>query len=138
MAQLRHAFGPGEVAKLMAAEVGQPGVGRQPVDDQLLRRPGHHRLPAVGQIAQPRSAVDGRARVVAFVAQLYLPGMYADSQPDGRQRPPLQLERTLNRVTGARERQHEAVALALLDRPHPAMDGDEIIYRTISAGGGGR
>ena len=73
------------------------------------------------QIAQPRRPVDRRAGVVALIAQLHLAGMYADAQPDRSQRGPLQRQRAGHRVAGARERGHEAVALALLDRAHPVM-----------------
>ena len=52
--------------------------------------PGQHRLAAMRQIAQPRGAVDGRADVVALVAQLHLAGVHTDAQPDRRQRRPLQ------------------------------------------------
>ncbi len=60
--------------------------------------PDKHGLAAVRQIAQPRGAVDGRADVVAFVAQLHLAGMHPDAQPDRGQRRPLQLQRAGHRV----------------------------------------
>ena len=73
------------------AQIGQPRIGRQPVDDQVVRRARQHGLAAVRQIAQPCGPVDRRADVVAFVAQLHLAGVHADAQPDRRQRCPLQL-----------------------------------------------
>ena len=88
MAQLRHPFGPGQIAQFMGAQIGQPGVVRQPVGDQLLGRAGQHGLAAVRQIAQPGGPVDGRTDVVALVAQLHLPGVHADAQPNRRQRLP--------------------------------------------------
>ncbi len=80
MAQLHHPLRAGQTAQRMSAQIGQPHVGGQPVDDQRLGRTRQHRLAAVGQIAQPRRAVDGRADVVALVAQLHLAGVHADPQ----------------------------------------------------------
>ena len=77
------------------------------------------------EIAQPRRPVDGGADVIAFIAQLHLTGMHADAQSDRRQRGTLEFQRTGHRVTGPRECNDEAVALTLLDRPHPAMCGDQ-------------
>ena len=87
----------------------------------------------MSQVAQPRGAVDGGARVVAFIAELNLSGVYPDPQPDGRQRRPLQFEGTLHCIAATGEREDEAFALTLLDRPHSAMGGDEIVHRSVQA-----
>jgi hypothetical protein len=52
--------------------------------------------------------------------------MHSDAQPDRGQRCPLQHKCTRDRVAGTGERDHEAIALALLDRAHTAMGGDDI------------
>ena len=82
-----------------------------------LGRARQHGLAAVGQIAQPRGAVDRRADVVALVAQLHLAGVHADAQPDRRQRRPLQLQRARHRV-GWRGRTRPRSC-----RPRPARPG---------------
>lgn len=89
VAHLRYQLGPGQISQLVGAQIGQPRVCRQPVDDQLLGRTRQQRLAAVTQIAQSRSPVDGRTRVVALVAQLHLARVHPDSQPDRRKRCPL-------------------------------------------------
>ena len=126
VAELHHPFGAGQIAQRMGAEVGQRDVGRELVDDKRFRRTREHRLAAVGEIAQPRGAVDRRADVVALVAQLHVAGVHADAQLDRRQRCPLQVQGTSHRVGGAGERDDEAVALALLDGPHTVVGGDRI------------
>ena len=78
------------------------------------------------QIAQPRGPIDRRTRVVSLIAQLHLTGMHPDAQPDRGQRRPLQLQGSGHRVGRAGERRHEAVALALLDRAHTVVRGDDI------------
>ncbi len=54
MAQLRYAFGTGQVAELMGAQVGQPDLGRKLVNDQVVRGARHHDLAAMRQVTQPR------------------------------------------------------------------------------------
>ena len=104
----------------MRTKVGQPRVGRQPVDNQISGGARQHGLAAVRQIAQVCGPVDGRTDVVALVAQPHLPGMHADTQPDRGQRCALQLQRTRHRVAGTRERDHEVIALALFDGRTPS------------------
>ncbi len=79
MAQLRHPFGPRQIAQLMGSQVGQPGIVGQPVGHQLLGRTRQHGLATMRQIAQPCGPVDGRADVVALVAQLHLTGVHTDA-----------------------------------------------------------
>ena len=126
MTQLRHPFGPGQISQLMRTQIGQPGVVRQPIGDQLLCRAGQHGLAAVRQVAQPGGAVDGRTDVVALVPQLHLAGMHADAQLDRCQCCPLQRKGAVHRVAGTGERHDEAVALALFDRTHPAVGGQQV------------
>jgi hypothetical protein len=59
--------------------------------------------------------------------------MHADTQPDWGQRRPLQLQRTPHRVSGAGERDHEAIALALLDRPQAIMGSDDVAHHAVLA-----
>ena len=89
MAQLHNPFGSGQVAQRMGAEVVECDVWRELVDDKRFRRTRQDRLAAVGEVAQPGGAVDRRADVVAFVAQMHVAGMHADAQLDRRQRRPL-------------------------------------------------
>ena len=49
--------------------------------------------------------------------------------PDRRPRRPLQLERARDGIAGPREGQHEAVALALFDRPDTAVGSHEVGHR---------
>ena len=131
VAQLHHPFRSGQIPQPVGAQIGQPGFGRESVDDQIAGRARQDRLAAVGQVAQPCGAVDRRADVVAFVAQLHLAGVHADAQPDRGQRRSLQLQRTRHRVGGTSERHHEAVAFTLLDRPHPVVGGDQVGQRAV-------
>ena len=133
VAELHHPFGAGQIAQRMGAEVDQRDVLRELVDDKRFRRTREHRLAAVGEVAQPRGAVDRRADVVAFVAQLDVAGVHADAQLDRCQRRPLQLQRAGHRVGGAGERDDEAVALALLDRSHTVVGGDRVGQRLVEA-----
>src|ERR1700733_11176355 len=120
MAQLHHSLRPWQITQRVTPEIGQPSIDRELVDNQRLGCSRQQSLAAVRQIAEPRSAVDRRAYVVAYVAQLRLPGVHPDPQPDRHQRRLLQLQRTRHRVTGPGERDNEAVAFTLLDPPPPA------------------
>ena len=134
MAQLHHPLRAGQIAQRMGAQIGQPRVGGKPVDDQRFGRARQHGLAAVAQIAQPRGAVDGRAGVVAFVAQLDLAGSAPRSAAgSGPAAPAATAKRAGHRVGGAGERRHEAVALTLFDRAHPVMGGDGLRHRLIRA-----
>ena len=126
VAQLHHPFGTGDTAQFVPAEIGQPRVGRKRIDNQILGGAREHRLAAVGEIAQPRRPVDRRADVITLIAQLHLSGMHTDAQPDRGQRRPLQLQCARSRLGRAGERDHKAVALTLLDRPHPAVGGEQV------------
>ena len=134
VAQLHHAFGPGQIPQRVGTEVGQPGVGGQLVDDQILGGARQHGLAAVGQVAQARGPVDGRADVVArifWVPQPHLAGVQADAQPDRRQRRPLQVKGARHRIRRTPERDHEAVALTLLDRADAIVRGDGVGHGLI-------
>ena len=126
MAQLHHTLRPGHIAQLVSSQIGQPCIGRQPVDHHLLRRCRQDRLAAVREIAQSRRAIHRRADVIALVSQLHLTGVQTDTQPDRRERRRLQFERTRHRVGSARERGDEAVAFALLDGPHTTVIRDDL------------
>ena len=131
--ELHHPFGAGQIAQRMGAQVGERDVWRELVDDKRFRRAGQHGLTAVGQVAQPGGAVDRRADVVGLVAQLYVAGVDADAQLDRCQRCPLQVQRTGHRVGGARERDHEAVALALFHGSHALVGGDRVRQCLVEA-----
>ena len=108
----------------MRAQVGQPHVVRKPVEHHRLGGARQQGLAAVAEIAQSCGAVDGRAGVVAFVAQLDFTGVDTDAQPDRGQGSALQLQGAGHRVGGASEGRHEAVALALFDGSHAVVRGD--------------
>jgi hypothetical protein len=57
--------------------------------------------------------------------------MDPDAQPDRGQRCALQLQRARHRIGRASERRHKAVALALLDRAHTIVCGDDVRHRLI-------
>ena len=124
--ELHHALGPRQIAQRVGAEIGQPRIGREPVEHQIACRAGQHGLAAVRQIAQPRGAVDGRADVVALVASAARRRCARRCAAGSDPRVPLQLQRTRHGVAGTSEHDHKTVALALFDRPHPAMGGDDI------------
>jgi hypothetical protein len=48
VAQLHHSFQSREMPQLMRSKVGQPGVGWQPVENQIFGDARQHGLPAVG------------------------------------------------------------------------------------------
>jgi hypothetical protein len=75
----------GQVAQRVGSEVREPDVWRELVDDERFRRTREDGLTAVRQVAQPGGAVDGRADVVALVAQSHVAGVDADAQLDRRQ-----------------------------------------------------
>ena len=91
----------------------------------------------MGEIAQPCGAVDRRADVVSFVAQLHVAGVHADAQLDRRQRRTLQLQCACHRVGRAGERDDETVTLALLDRPHTTVGCDSFGQGVVEAFDGG-
>jgi hypothetical protein len=86
MTYVHHPLRAGQIAQRVGAQIGQPSTLGEPIDDQIACGGGQHRLAAVREIAQPDGAVDRRARVVGVVAQLHLPGMHPDPQPDRGQR----------------------------------------------------
>ncbi len=79
VAQLRHPFRTGNAPQFVPAEISQPGVRRQRVEDQFFSGSREDRLSTVGEIADPPCPVDGRADVVALVAQEHFPGVHADA-----------------------------------------------------------
>ena len=103
---LEHPLGSGEVAQAMLAEVAQLGRGQQ-----IGGRLRDQHLTAVADCHQACGAVDVGAEVVAVALDGFT-GMDSDAyrrEALGLQRP-LGLDRGLDRVTGAGERDREAVA----------------------------
>ena len=79
MAKLHHAFGAGQIAQRVGAQIGERDTLGELVDDKRFGRTREHRLAAVGQVAEPSGAVDRRSDVVAFIAQLHVAGVQADA-----------------------------------------------------------
>ena len=131
MAQLHHPLGAGQITQRVGAQICQPRIGGQPIGHQVFGGARQQRLAAVAEIAQPRGSVDRRAGVVAFIAQLDFAGMHSDAQPNRRQRRALHLQGRGNRIRGAGERGHEAVALTLFDWAHAVVGGDDLRHRLI-------
>ena len=61
----------------MRAQIDQPRISRQPVDDERLGGSREQRLTAMAEISQPRRPVDRRTRVIALIAELYLARVHA-------------------------------------------------------------
>ena len=87
----------------------------------------------MSQVPQSSGAIDRRPDVVALVPKPNLAGVDPDAQPDRGQRCPLQVQRTSDRVGRAGESDHEAVALALLDRADSITGGDDVQHHLIEA-----
>jgi hypothetical protein len=126
MAQLDDPLGAAKITQLVAAQRKQPGAGRQMVGNDLLSCAGENGLAAVRQVAQACGPIDGRPEVIAFVTQLDLACVQTDPQPDRRQGCQLQVEGARDRVTTTIERDDEAVAFALLNRPHTTMRSNDL------------
>ena len=133
MAQLHHALGPGQIAQRVGAEIGQPHIVGQRVDNEVIGCARQHGLAAVGQVAQSGRAIDGRADVVALIPQPYLASVDPDAQPNRRQRRPLQIQGAGDRVGRPAECDHEAVALTLLDRSYAVVGCDRFAQCLVQA-----
>ena len=134
-------LGAPEVAQAMHAQIDQLHAIGQAIDDEIVRRARQQRLPAVRDRPQPRAAIDRLAEVVALVAQLRLGGVQRDPHPQRRRgRPRLRVQRGLGvqrrgeRIRRAGKRRDDAVALALLDRAHPAVPADRILQQCVATG----
>ena len=116
----------------MRTKVVQPGVGRQPIENQIFGCARQHGLPPMGQIAQPRGPVDGRADVVALVTQLHHPGMHADAQPEsGPAVPSATPGRTPPRCWLRVNATTKLSPSPCSTRPHTMMGGDDLTHRAI-------
>ena len=86
VAQLEHPLGSGQVLQPMHPQVAQARAVGQGVGHELAGRLRHHRLAAMGQVAEPGGADDGRADVVALVPAHHIAGMHPEAQPQRRRR----------------------------------------------------
>ena len=126
--QLEHLLRAAQVLEPVRAEVEPRHPVRQRVAGEVHALTRRDHLAAVGEGPEPRGADDRLARVVARVAQLGVAGVqrHAHRNVDGG-RPglgcerPLRGERGRHRVRPTPEHRHDAVALALLHREHPAV-----------------
>ena len=73
----------------MCAQIGQPGIGRQSIDNHFACRARQYGLSALREVSRPCRPIDCRTGVVASVAQLDVAGAHPDPQPDRRQQCPL-------------------------------------------------
>ena len=124
MAQLYDAFRTGQIAQRMRAELGEVRALRESVEHQVAGGAGQDGLPAMGEVAQPRRAVDRGADVVPLVTQLDLAGVKADAQPDRAKGRGLDGERARDGIGCPAEGDDEAVALALFDGAHATVCED--------------
>ncbi len=131
MTQLHHPFRSGQVPQTVGAQVGEPRIVGQEVGNQITCGSRQHRLAAMGELTQPGGPVDRRADVITLIAQSHLTGVHANTQPDRRQRRPLQVDGARHGIGCAGERDHEAVTFALLDRTHPMMGAHQFGERAI-------
>ena len=97
----------------------------------------------MGNGPQPGGTDDRVAGVVGLVAESGVAGVYGDPDLEGRNRrpglgleAPLGIERSVHRVGRPGEGGDDAVALALLDRPHPAVGGHHRVEQLVVAGDG--
>jgi hypothetical protein len=133
MNQLVDVLWPVQVTHAVRAEIKQGRPVLEAVHDQIVRRLRQQRLAAMSEIAQPRTPVDGRPDVVALVTQLHVAGVQRDPQADRREIGRLHVQRAPHRVCGAGEGDHEAVALALLDRTRAMMPVHHLVQQRIEA-----
>ena len=143
MAELPHPLRSPEVLQAVRAEVTQVGVVRKAVGDQVAGGAGENGLAAVGDRPQAGAADDRPPDVVVVAPQLGLAGVQGDPDPQRLASGPglvgkgaLGVEGGGDRIGGLGEGAHHAVALALLHRPHPAVEGDGGIEELVVAGDG--
>ena len=122
--------GRGNSTQGVRAQIGQPDVLVGSMSsDQSFRGTRQHGLAAVSQIAQPRGPVDGRAGVVAFVAELDLAGVHPDPQPDRGQAGPAGTP--AHTATASEARANAATKLSPSPcsiGPHPVVGGDDLAH----------
>jgi 3-oxoacyl-[acyl-carrier protein] reductase len=126
-------LGSGEVPKPMHTEIHQRGTVGQAVEYQIARRLRQDGLAAVRNISEASSAGDGRADVVVGVSELYLASVNADSQPHRFKVGPLEVDRASRCGRRPRERDNEAVALALLDGTDTTVSRGTVLERLVEA-----
>ena len=95
--------------------------------------------------ADPGAATQGVAEVVAPVAELGFAGVHRDPhpqlstfRPDLSRKCPLHGDRCRHGIRRPAERPHDAVALALLHRPHTTMASNGLIEQPVVPGDGHR
>ena len=135
--ELEDALGMLQVLEPMLAQVAQGDACGKLAAHQLLGRERDQRLPAMRDGAQPGTAVDGGAVVVAL-AQVGLAGVqrHAHAQRRGC-RPGLGMQRLLeggsggDGIGGARKDGEAAVALAAWPHDMPIVLGDDLLDQRI-------
>ena len=141
MDHLPHALGTAEVLQPVRPEVGQVHAVRQVVDDQAGGCVRDEDLVPVADRSKASASDHGLTEVVAFVAQLGLAGVDRHAHVEvGPRRPglghqgSLGIDRRGHRIRRTGERGHHAVALALFDRPHAAVAGDDLVQDLVVPG----
>ncbi len=138
MGEREHVLRTPEIPQPVRPEIDERHTVRQPIDDKIMHGTRQQYLAAMSDRPQPRTPTQRDTEIIALVAQLRLRGMQRDPHPklqpigpDLRGQRTLGLQRRRHRVGRARERRHDAVALALFQRPHTTMAAHRIRQQRI-------
>ena len=141
MDDLPDALGTAEILEPVRPEVSQGHAVRQAVDDQPGGCVRHENLVSVADRTQTSASDHGLTEVVAFVAQLCVAGVDRHAHVELRTWRPvlghegsLGIDRRGHRIRRTGKRGHHAVALSLLDRPHAAVAGDDLVQDLVVPG----
>lgn len=140
MDDLEHALGLGEPPQLVGPEIEEGHPVGQAVGQEVTGGLGHQRLPAVREPAEPGASTERNAGVPPIRQHDDIAGMQGESHPqvvavrprlrvDGE----LQVDREGQGRPRTVEHGHEAVAFALLRRPHPAVAHHDVTHEDSEA-----
>ncbi len=138
MDHLPHPLGTTEVLQPMRTKIGEVHAVRQLIEDQPRSRVRNEDLVTVPDRSQASASDHGLTEVVPFVAQLGFAGVHRHTHVELRPcrpglsgEPSLGIDRRRNRIGRAGEHGHHAVALALFNRPHATVSGDDLVQDLV-------